>query len=340
MAIRADFTSAPSGFNASSTVAGPAPAEAAVPQPSLNVGGGVIGKRPDPLTRLTGEPHDRLDAMRSRRDEMQAYLWRLLDQKEELREEKLTAESNYQKLIRPGQPQNADAGPEIARRKKKVEELVDELNKLGKKIDDISDRRKSLGRLTEDCERYVRAFTVKPLPTKTKGRTAALSEITESIAQLRADLHEVRSAPHPSSEARESIRRQIEDLAEQGAPDVSRLIDHGASQSIHWPSEVHARNGATGEIERVSPSLAVLAWLRKDELLAALDAEVDAMAEDESALTDQARADRMEKINAEILLLERSEAAAVWAAGDPAALREDLDPRAALAIDGPAPATE
>jgi hypothetical protein len=132
------------------------------------------------------------------------------------------------------------------------------------------------------------------------------------------------------------MREQIEALAQQGAPAVSNLIEH--DREIAWPtqmlrSEVHnteVRSVAFAEVHCVLP---VLAWLHKDALIARLDAEIDAEADDPAALSHTEREKRESEVQQDQLATEFSEAALVWAAMDerlPVEHRADCSPLAIL----------
>jgi len=55
-------------------------------------------------------------------------------------------------------------------------------------------------------------------------------------AELIVAARQVRSAPYPSSHAKQQMRAQIEALAMQGAPSVSNLIEH--DRQIEWPTQM------------------------------------------------------------------------------------------------------
>jgi hypothetical protein len=83
--------------------------------------------------------------------------------------------------------------------------------------------------------------------------------------------------------------------------------------------------------------LAILAWLRRDELIAGLEKEIDAAADDPQALTDVQRAERFKTCLGNLLEAEREEEAAVLAASFHVIRRADADPRAVLGLSSALP---
>ena len=82
-------------------------------------------------------------------------------------------------------------------------------------------------------------------------------------------------------------------------------------------------------------TLALIAWLAKDELIAALSAEIDARADDGAALTDEQRGERLAEIEIDMLAAERDEEALVemaHRAGTPVDRRPDASPLAVLGV--------
>jgi hypothetical protein len=93
--------------------------------------------------------------------------------------------------------------------------------------------------------------------------------------EIKADLHRVRSAPYPSSWARERMRVEIEARAATGAPSTSLLVERG--DKIDWPMQpvraaVYGVEGAFAVHQAVDP-VGLLCWLFKDAMIAALEGE-------------------------------------------------------------------
>ena len=158
------------------------------------------------------------------------------------------------------------------------------------------------------------------------------------MRELRADLHRIASAPFPSSDCKQRMREQIEALTMQGAPSVSSLIELDGKiefQTQSLTSTVYnAQPGAVAFAE-VSDAVALVAWLHKDALIAALDREIASEADDKAALSHEARQKAEAEVQGDLLAIERDECALVWQARSenlPAEHRADVSVVALLSI--------
>jgi hypothetical protein len=127
------------------------------------------------------------------------------------------------------------------------------------------------------------------------------------------------------------------DLEFPKARELLRL--HGMARSGDGHIDVHSG----GPVYYHDP-VALLAWMFGDDLIARIDEEIDAVADDGAALDDATRAQRIAAIDVEILECQREEEAATLAAIDAGIeieRRGDIDPRAFLNLsdDAPAPRT-
>ncbi|QND22554.1 hypothetical protein HB774_24080 [Rhizobium leguminosarum bv. viciae] len=217
----------------------------------------------------------------------------------------------------------------------------------------ISQRWTSQKRLLTRVEAYVASLRATcaqaPSPSvKFPSADRLLPEIDKQrteIATLLADRHEILSKAFPSIEIKARARAEIEELARRGAPDVSYVLNHGPSEGLVWPDyRTIARGGGigvvlpgdTGFTSRVdAPHLPLLAWLFKDRLLAAIEAEIDANSEDEQSLSLEVRTKKLSEIDARILMAERVDVAMTRHSGGAADYRDDTDPRAFLGVEGP-----
>jgi hypothetical protein len=179
------------------------------------------------------------------------------------------------------------------------------------------------------------------VPKLGKNETSLLDAISNRrrrVRELRADLHRIESAPFPSSHAKAQMRAQIEALAMQGAPDVTNLIEHDGK--IIWPTRrvqvdiFNAQPGAVGFVE-LPDMLALDAWRHKSDLIAALDAEINTEADDPASLSHADRELRTAEAMADLLEIERQEAALIWTAqaqGLPCEFRHDMNQLAILQL--------
>jgi hypothetical protein len=183
----------------------------------------------------------------------------------------------------------------------------------------------------------------------------AIERTRDTLATLRADLHTVSSAPVHSSVVKARALAELAELAERGCPDFFEAVE--SDGPIRWPTtraraEIEAsalgRDGSAapviGVIETpVFDARAFTAWAMLDMIAAKLDAAIDQVADDESALDAPTRRKRVEEIRAEILEAERVEERLIELAavnGTTIARRNDADPRAILGVEGPAPRAE
>jgi hypothetical protein len=155
-------------------------------------------------------------------------------------------------------------------------------------------------------------------PKLNKGETVidGIERYRRRCRELRADLHRIRSAPYPSSHAKAQMRAQIEQLAERGTPSVSRLIELDGPvdfQTQSLTSEVHTAQRSLAFTE-TADALALVAWLHRDALVAALDAEINTEADDAHALSHEARQQREAETMSDLLEIERQEAELCWRA--------------------------
>jgi hypothetical protein len=177
-----------------------------------------------------------------------------------------------------------------------------------------------------------------PKLNKGEGPLDAVDRLRRRGRELRADLHRIESAPYPSSYAKAKMRAQVEALAMQGAPSMASLIEHDGK--ISWPqaqvqSTIYNATPAAVGFAEAPDALALFAWLHKDELIAALDHEIDAEADDAAALTHEQRQQQAAEVALDLLEIERSESELVWAAqsqGLPVEHRPDISPLALLGL--------
>jgi hypothetical protein len=231
-----------------------------------------------------------------------------------------------------------------------VQAVRDELAELDGKISALAARRSAVA---QRCTEWLGAlatgtvleFHPPPEPPKPNGKTSPIEAIRQRIARQRAELEAARTAPFPSGVCKRLAREQIEALAERGTPSVLPLVEHGRSIAFpkadtrgqlfgHVASPDHPQ--ITGFSAHDAPdSLAVLAWLFRNEMVSRIEAEIDEFADDENALDDSQRAAKSVDLLAEILECERVEEAIIEAAaasGQVIARRDDADPRAVLGV--------
>jgi hypothetical protein len=164
--------------------------------------------------------------------------------------------------------------------------------------------------------------------------SAVVERLRADLSTMRADLHETRSAPITSREAKAIARENVDSLAEKGAPGVLGTIHAGIP--IVWPDvAVRGLDISLGGRATVPGVFAFIAWLGRDQLIARLESEIDGLADDGVALDAETRGYREQELMQKILETERQECEAIWCAeqaGVTIAYRDDVDLRAALCL--------
>jgi hypothetical protein len=174
-----------------------------------------------------------------------------------------------------------------------------------------------------------------PIPVLPPGRSAAeaISECRDQISVLRADLHQIDSAIFPAEVVRQRFRQQLNALAERGRPGVLHALETG--NPVRFATLLFPAQNYGGSIE-VEDAAGLLAWACRDQILAAVDAEISAMQDDENALTESQRNERMADVLEQILDIERQEeriGELIEAAGGDYIRRADADIRAVLCVE-------
>jgi hypothetical protein len=234
----------------------------------------------------------------------------------------------------------------IEEKRQEIENLRAELLRTGERQRDADGRASIAFRLIESARDLVGrvdrgteiSLFAGPEPSLRKNESAADAVETRRrrIRELAADLDRTRAAPKPSAEMKQQEIARIEFLASQGAPDAFRTIEEGLP--IAWPT-TSAEIG--GQHVSVPDFLAIIAHLNKDQMIAAVTREIDAMADDESALTAAEKIKRIEQIRRDILAIEREEVAFISVANSQGAailFREGADPRAVFNLTETLPA--
>ncbi|TLG75158.1 hypothetical protein [Methylocystis sp. B8] len=168
---------------------------------------------------------------------------------------------------------------------------------------------------------------------------AAIVQAREKIQEHRDAIQAAIDAPCTSADVKKRMRAQIEELAESGRPSVQGAVDFG--ERIKFPTTpaevfVESKRGHAD----VSDAIGLVAWLFKDQLIAALDGALADVADDASALTADERRRRVADAKKQLLEAERIEEALIEQArqsGLTIGRRHDADPRAILQLSDSAP---
>jgi len=190
-----------------------------------------------------------------------------------------------------------------------IAEIEEEIARAQRRREHVSVRRVAFGRRLQRCARTVGnlhssgiafEFHAAAAVELKRGETFddAIKRERDVVVRLHADRGEVVAAPIPSAQAKA--------LA---APRSS--VCH-RRETVRWTPCRARRAYLLAEIyprprNRSSDGFGLVAWLFKDQLIAALNREIDEDADDAHALSDAARAKRLAEIDAAILAAERRE---------------------------------
>jgi hypothetical protein len=179
-----------------------------------------------------------------------------------------------------------------------------------------------------------------PAPTLLKGETpqAAVARVRKKITDLRASITRVQAAPLPRAVIKERMRKEVTELAVRGTPNID--LGNGDiswrqtnTQLIVYLKTGKAIDGLAGG--NTLDSLALFAWPHRDALIARFEEEIEATADDASALTDTQRKKQEQALLDQILIAEREECALIEMAaaeGTMIAYRPDTSPVAVVGL--------
>jgi hypothetical protein len=297
----------------------------------------------DPLAKLPAQGRARLLNLRDQCEELMAARHAQSDALMEIQTQKLAAAKMLQRVeseLRLSVPAFKDAETYVAEHpafvdaKAKHDRLQAECDRRKPRVDDLGERRQRLGRLLRACEDYSaehKDLTAYVAPRRRK-TDASVAELRDQLAALQLESAKIKAAPLPAADAKKAADRWIDELATQGALDVSSLIWHGAAPRIPQTRMqlFEVRPEVAGLAVMGNNELAIMAAFFPDMMKAKLAAWIDARADDSVALTVDAKAKKLDQLAAQILEIERDEVAAVEAAGGE--YREDTDVRAFLML--------
>ena len=174
-------------------------------------------------------------------------------------------------------------------------------------------------------------------PKLLKGESVlnAVERHRQRCRTLRADIHTIESSSFPAAYCRKKMRAQIETLAQRGAVNVSRLVEHDGDiefPTLRLRALVHNATPGAVVFHEAADTVALTCWLHKDALIKRLDAEIDAEADDKNALSPEMREQRAAAVQLDLLAAERSESAAVWASEGQIEHRSDISVPALLGV--------
>jgi hypothetical protein len=330
---------------------GPQPAFAPAEIAYRGVTGRVMGTAAavDPIAKLPAAPRKKLEALRQAQEDVRVVLRDLGERRRQANERRQAAVASLETARTSAQFRRIPGSREaVTRAETEHKAGVVECNALDERISRLEARLSPLPKAIDAwLERLPRGAVIELHDAsvdvklgKNESATVAIERSRERLAELAADLHQVRSAPLPSADVKNAVRAQVEDLAAKGCPGVMGALEIGSP--LTWPRSIlslqvqgTSPGGAiTGLAMGEAPdAFALTVWANKEAILEKLFAEIDALADDDASLDDLARSRREKEIAAEALAVERHEEALIELAegqGTEIARRPDADPRAVL----------
>lgn len=155
---------------------------------------------------------------------------------------------------------------------------------------------------------------------------AAVEHLREQLVALHVELANISQAPLTLVELKERARQQIDKMAASAAPRIK--VERGEFSMSFGSTDAFVPGTPANEVA------AILAWLHRDAMIAAIEQQIDAMPIKGSVSADE-RVQRAADIQLELLRIERMEEAAIVIAaerGIEIERRETASPWAVLGI--------
>jgi len=257
----------------------------------------------------------------------------------EIHLDSLTRRANY-----------ADSHPLVRAERESLERFKADMKKLSSAAQARHDCVAAARWLVHALEKYIPSLPPGSIalappqasPELAKGETPAqaVESLRARIESLREELQSAIDAPIHSSEAKKIARARVEQLAEMGRPNVLVTLEARRppkfAENRPAPRVGHdsVGNPVSLTVDDSADALATMAWLFKDQMITAFEREIEAAADDESALSGEERASRIATAKAKMLKTERSEEAAIELAASSNRIvrRAAADPRAVLGL--------
>ncbi|AZG76283.1 hypothetical protein [Methylocystis rosea] len=212
-----------------------------------------------------------------------------------------------------------------------IRELVEARNRLEERTVAHAERRNVLAALDRRLTEFLASLSAAPAAAAPLDLKLSADKFDTELAKTRAQIRDlleriaqVERAPHPSGVVKARARAKIEALAAH--PNVRVAVEHG--EDFRFPTIVE-KTGAAIDVG------GLLCWLLKDRLIAAVEREIDEVADDSRALDATTRKRMRTDLAAELFAAESREEAIISAAeavGRTFDRRADGDVRAVLGL--------
>lgn len=275
------------------------------------------------IATLPAVAQRKLEALRRADLTQRALVDGLYEQQRRVREQVGAAEMNLAMYDRQRPPhmlvQQGDSGQEEAEDPDRLV-LVERIVSLKAELRRLSDEANNsgIGVSITDLMSFLaeqpvnKKWTAAPIPlikpTKSEPLADILFRVRADQAALRDRLATIEGAPLTATEAKAAARAEIDEIAQRGAPDVSGLL---SGVGIGWPTELLTTNGGGHHqyvgVAQVTAALPLIVWANRKMILSALEAEIDARADNANAFSATARTAAISECEAAILALQRRE---------------------------------
>jgi hypothetical protein len=303
---------------------------------------GFIARLPEPAQRIVRSLADEAD-------ELNMLSHAMNERREAIRDAKARAEGRIRELKDPMNTYAKLSGPEIENQRKIIAECADDLARLEVRNAENNTKARVSGQLIESARTLVRAadrdkpitLHIGPQPQLRKNETAleAIEARRRRLRELSADFDRTKVAPRPAAEIKAQERQRILGLAKMGEPNAFMAIEQGLP--IQWATKSVPIEGGSGGFVTVDDVVTTLCMAIPDVMIARAEAAIDAVSDDENALSDADREKALMEIRRDQLATEREEFAFVNLANSQSGrvlFRGDTDPRAFLGLSDDMPA--
>ncbi|PPC98689.1 MAG: hypothetical protein CTY36_10655 [Methylocystis sp.] len=310
----------------------------------------VAHGRPDPADRLPGNSRKKKAEIESLLRDQDALLRVVSDEFQETREQVYAGDRRVRDLERAATQTTQLAALLAAQRaalaelKKKLATQEEERRKRAEKVAPLRVLVQILNDYVVAIPPGVTLAAAPPVALKLEKTETAMDVVLRSrrvAEEARAAHQEAINALITNGAAKALVRRHIEGRAEAGRPNVMTTLEarRPPQFAMRMGRPLHVRDDSGGVLTGAADDQidveATLAWLFKDQLIAAMERAIDEDCDDASALTDEERARRIKQAKADILAAERLEEAAIERAAESGLIiprRPDADPRAVFGL--------
>ena len=149
----------------------------------------------------------------------------------------------------------------------------------------------------------------------------AVEAIRDKLKTLRKDISAVQRATPTAEEMKAAVRATVQANGDRARPKIT-ATEHKFDVTF----------GTLDFSTRAITPFEIECWLHPDDVVAKLDAEIDALPVSPLALSAADKAARLEELSAAMLSLERDEEALIAGSAQEIARRPQADPRAVLGV--------